>query len=57
MSKGLEIVPSKDKTKLEIRQSPTPSSTSHTPQAPCAGGKFLREKYYYSQYDLKQAYV
>ena len=30
MSKGLEIVPIKDKTKLEIRQSPTP----HLPATP-----------------------
>ena len=30
MSKGLEIVPIKDKTKLEVRQSPTP----HLPRTP-----------------------
>ena len=30
MSKALEIVPIKDKTKLEIRQSPTP----HLPRLP-----------------------
>ena len=56
MSKTLDIVPIKDKTKLEVRQSPTP----HLPRTPlrmlaCAAS--LRKKYDSSQYDIKQADV
>ena len=50
MTKGLEIVPIKDKTKLEVRQSPTP----HLPRI---SGEFLRKKYDDCQHDPKQADV
>ena len=57
MSKGLEIVPIKDKTKLESPSEPHPPSTAHSLADAGVSGKFLRKEYDDCQHDPKQADV